>query len=284
MKNSIDSVVFPDSITITESMIEGTENVQLRCIRLTPEAPKTNKQFVFLPGWISEFDSWRYFLPELADYAEVIYIESREKRTSVASDDIDFSIKTIQSDLIKILDHSDLVKDNYFLGGSSMGATVIMETLEHLTRQPEKVVLVIPNSTFNIPPSIVLLKFIPIPMFTSVRWFTTWFVLKFKVNKDDTDHSDAFVNQITRANMYKLKKSALDFAKYGLDWSILSRFKVPTLVIGARKDNLHQKDGIRKIAESIPGSTFKDLKDFTATHSSKCARLISQWLEGGENS
>ncbi len=280
MKNEIDSVVFPDSITITESMIPGTEEVQLRCIRLTPENPKTDKQFVFLPGWISEFDSWRYFLPELADYSEVIYIESREKRTSVASDEVDFSIKTIQSDLIEILDQSNLVRSGYVLGGSSMGATVVMESLEHLQRKPEKVVLVIPNSSFNIPGSIVLLKFIPIPMFTTLRWITRWFVMRFKINKEDTDHSDAFVNQITRANMYKLKKSALDFASYQLDWSILSRFKTPTLVIGARKDNLHQKEGIRKIAESIPGSTYQDLKDFTATHSSKSARLITNWLKG----
>jgi len=282
LKNSIDSVVFPDSVKITESMIRGTENVQLRCIRLTPEAPKTNQQIVFVPGWISEFDSWRYFLPELADYAEVIYIETREKRTSIAADEVDFSIATIQADLIKIIDNTDLVKDNYQLSGSSMGATVVMETVEKLKRQPQKVVLIIPNSKFDIPASIVLLKVLPISMFTTVRRLAKWFVLRFKVNPDDPDHSDAFVAQITRANMYKLKKSALDFANYELDWAILERFKQPTLVIGARKDNLHQKDGIRKISEAIPGSNFKDLKNFTATHSSKCARLIVNWLNGSD--
>jgi len=261
-------------------MVEGTENVQLRCIRLTPEQPKTDQQIVFVPGWISEFDSWRYFLPELADYAEVLYIETREKRTSIASDEVDFSIKTIQSDLLEIIDNSDLIKDGFTLCGSSMGATVLMETLEKLKRQPEKLILIIPNSSFNIPSSIVLLKIIPIPLFTIVRRLVKWFVLRFKVNPDDVDHSDAFVAQITRANMYKLKKSALDFAKYEMDWAILGRFNVPTLVIGARKDNLHQKDGIRKIAEAIPGSTFQDLKDFTATHSSKSARLIVNWLKG----
>jgi len=52
-------------------MVRGTDDVQLRCIRLTPAAPKTDQQFIFVPGWISEFDSWRYFLPELAENSEV---------------------------------------------------------------------------------------------------------------------------------------------------------------------------------------------------------------------
>ncbi len=276
--NVIEYVKFPADVTIEEFYINTAPEVQLRCFRFTPSNPKTKRQFVFIPGWISELESWRYFLPNIAQHMEVVYLETREKRTSNLPPKSVFTIEAIQEDVLHFLENKDLVKEDYILSGSSMGATVVLEIMSQLKRAPSALVLILPNSRFSIPKTITLLKIMPIPLFTAVKKLVMWFILKFRVNPDDKDHQDAFIRQINQANMFKLRDSALSFQKYNMDWDILRKINLPSLVVGARKDNLHQKDVVRDMAESIPEATFKDMKDFTATHSSKCAQLVISWL------
>jgi hypothetical protein len=87
---------------------------------------------LFFPGFISTLYSWRYFIPLLIKNTELIYVESREKKSSKIKNNQKF-ISLSMSDFSR--DINVLVKtfispgENYFLVGSSLNATAILESL-----------------------------------------------------------------------------------------------------------------------------------------------------------
>ncbi len=274
----VDQIPFPDSLEVQIDFVEVQPEVTLRCLTFRPKDKPVKGQILFVSGWISELSNWRYFLPVLAKEMEVIYLETREKRTSKINNHSSFSIESIRDDVVAFIDKQKILKPDYFLIGSSMGATLVIEILQEVQLQPHRVVLIMPNSKFDIPKSIFLLQVLPMPFFRLIKQIIKWFVLRFRVNPNDKDHQEVFIDQLERANMYKLKKSALAFRKYQLNWKILKKIFQPTLVIGAQKDNLHKQAGIRKIANEIKDVTIYEFENFTNTHSSRSAQKIKDFI------
>ena len=68
--------------SVRDEMMDVSENVSLRVLTFTPPEKTDKPALVFVAGWISMIDSWKYVLSELSREFTVYYIETREKGTS----------------------------------------------------------------------------------------------------------------------------------------------------------------------------------------------------------
>ncbi|MCB0279434.1 MAG: alpha/beta hydrolase [Calditrichaeota bacterium] len=271
---------FASENTVTDiNYVNVGNGVSVRCINFVPQYPLSTTKILFIPGWISQLGSWRYFLPKVTEKLNLIYMETREKSSSRINSSTTFSINDISNDIVNVINHFDLRENEYVLAGSSLGATSILEAVPKLSKKPLGLVLILPNSDFGLPKyAPMILKLTPVPLLPIVRELIKWAMLKFRVNPDDYEHQQRFMESMDASNILKLRDSTLAVYGYKLDFSVLNQIKIPCLVIGATKDGEHNQEEIRKIANNLPLSVYLDLITFTATHSTKAAQALLSYI------
>lgn len=274
MSNSID-VYAGKGASVEALYVSTTEQVSLRCIVFTPRHPVVPITVLFLPGWFSLLNSWRYFLPALTCRLQVIYVESREKASSRIQGSVGFSIDDLGYDLHRIVEHFNLKAGNYALAGSSMGATTILHVANQLLAAPLCLSLILPNARFYLPWYTSILKVIPTGISPTLLSLAKWYILKFKIDPGDTGHQERFMTALNAVDARKLKQSALDVYTFKLDWRQLHRIQIPCLVIGASKDKAHDQNAVTRIARELSFAEYQDLITFTESHSSASANALT---------
>lgn len=266
--------------SIQVEFVKVEDRVSLRVINFVPKEPKWPIKLLFVPGWISLLNSWRYFLPIVTEQVHLIYVETREKSTAKINGETTFSVHDIANDIRQIIKFCELETGNYVLAGSSLGATAILESVSTLETPPSGMVLILPNAEFQLPKyTPLILKVVPSFLLPALRPIVKWGMLKFKINPNDNEHKQRFITSLNAANTVRLRSSALAVYDYRMDFEMLKQIQVPSLIIGAIKDGEHNQEDVKKIAMTLPVSEYTDLTTFTATHSTKAARLLLAYLE-----
>lgn len=262
------------NVSITERYIEVDENVQIKVYFFRPESKKGSQTLFFIPGWTSTIYSWRYFLPKVTKIHPVIYIETREKRSSKVPNKCSYSVSKISNDIVTLV--SSLVTDDesFSLIGSSLGATTILEALTNSNLSPLSISLILPNQHFDVPSYAYLLNQIPNSFFGIIKKVIKWYMLRFKISRDDTVHQISFLRSLNKVDGSKLVKSALAFKRYQMDKGAVSKITIRALIIGASKDPLHNHNDIVELSRIIPNCEFVDLESFHKSHSSIAADRI----------
>jgi pimeloyl-ACP methyl ester carboxylesterase len=253
--------------------------VHLRCVWIT-NGERKDKTVVFVPGWFSLPESWRSFLPHLVTHADVLYFETREKRSAILAEDASLDIGTYVDDLIALWE-SDLVRRDRpcFLAGSSLGAAVIIDSIDRLHPPPDAIALVSPNYSFPMPAVAHLLKILPARMLPAVKAFIGPIALRLRVNRKDPGHATKFMNSFDQAEPHRLRESSLAVRRYVPDIARLQTYRNPALVIAGSEDRHHALDQVQEIVAQIPQVTFRELRSFTACHSSAAAKFIRQFFD-----
>lgn len=264
--------------SVAAEMVATRPNVSLRCIRFTPALRQSPITIVFVPGWTSLLNSWRYFLPILTSTFPLIYIETHEKPTSILTPPYDLSVSAISDDIVRLIDYFDVPDHRYALVGSSLGATTILEAAPHLPRYPLCLALILPNAYFPVPLYTPLLRVIPSALLPPLKRLVQWAVLRFKIDPEDPGHQEQFIAAVTAADTTKLKLSALAIHRYRLDLSRLSAISYPSLVVGASKDRIHVQSAILDVAKALSASEYHDLSTFTASHGTAAAHLVVSYI------
>ena len=83
---------------------------------------------------------------------EVYYLETREKSSSVHINKQPLTIESLGDDLPYVLSELNLINKSFILFGSSLGATVILDSMSRKIVNPTLSILIGPNAEFNIPP------------------------------------------------------------------------------------------------------------------------------------
>jgi pimeloyl-ACP methyl ester carboxylesterase len=259
--------------------VEVAPGVSIRCIDFQPKQPQLPITVLFVPGWISLLNSWRYFLPHLTEGLRVLYVETREKSSSRIAGPASYSVSSIVSDISFLVQTFGFESQEYVIAGSSLGGTAILETAGTLEPQPLCMALILPNSDYSFLKYVGLLKFIPsslLPMFKKV---VRQLILRYKINPNDLGHQERFIRALDAANSEKLKASALSIRGHQLDLRKVEKIDVPALIIGASRDSQHNQKDILQIASMLPKSEYADLESFTASHSSEAAHLIADYID-----
>ena len=197
-------------------------------------------------------NSWRYFLPHLTAHKSVLYLESREKYSSQISGPVGFTLADFAGDIARVVEHFDLADKRYILAGSSLGATSILEAVPQLAAQPRGLGLILPNSRYNLPGYVRLLKYLPARLLPPIKSVAQTFVQRRKMNSQDHGQHERFMAAMGAASATKLRDSTLGLYAYDLDFERLRHIQLPSLVVGATRDRLHDQAEVRRIADCLP--------------------------------
>jgi pimeloyl-ACP methyl ester carboxylesterase len=268
-----------DGANYTTEFIKVVENVSIRLITFSP-AKKSNKPpIVFVPGWVSQISGWLQVLLEMTREYTVYYIETREKISSLVEGDAEYSIEVMGKDVIKVMEHIGIAEKKYYLFGSSLGGTIILDLWRFLETTPLSLILVGPNAEFRVPKSwhYIVTIFYP-PLYKLLKPSVKWYLRTFRMNiESDVAQYEKYSEALDSADPWKLKKAVLSVEKYKV-WDLLNDINTPTLIFSASKDKLHEPENLQQMAEKMPNATIVDMKTNSGTHSREMVYELNSFL------
>lgn len=264
--NDLTEFCSPETICSTRQ-IEVNENVTLHVITFSPVNTTGNPEIVFVPGWISLMSGWKNALIEMSRDFTIHYVETREKKSSTVKGKVSYEVEDFARDVAAVIDTFGLKDREYILGGSSLGATAIVESYHFLNTQPLCLVLIGVNAVFYAPKFWVsFVRIFPPRLYLVFKPILKWYLRTFRLDiQNDYAQYEKYCRNIESADPWRLKKSALAFVCYSI-WNRLQDIDIPTLLFGASKDELHNRENILRINELLPGSTYVDLETNSNTH------------------
>ncbi len=274
----------PD-VRAEEEFFVTSDGVALRLIDFVPprDAPE-RPMVVFVAGWISLIDGWKRVLQRLTPRYRTLYVETREKASALLplrSDRMDFSMARMSRDLIEIVEKKVPPEKPLCLAGSSMGATVILDSQTVARRQPALSILIAPIGELTYPFWIPwFLRPFPPSLYTAIKPALKWYLCNVRVDKDkEPEQAKKYEGTLDAAEPRRLKANAFAIKDYSL-WDKLPRVSSPVLIVGAKSDTLHGIDIIERMAELLPEAEIEMMSGNKETHSEKMGDLIIDRLDG----
>ncbi len=265
---------------VHERMERIAEGIELRVLSFTPPVVHQNPLIVFVAGWITQIDAWKSVLQEMTKDFTVLYVETREKISSRMDAGAEYSIEAIGTDIVRLIEQWDIPPRGYVLVGSSLGATVIVESFHALTKPPAALVLISPNAVFRVPMiwKVIIVFFYP-PFYVLIKPFVKWYLKYFRLDTEaDEAQYKKYCAALDAADPWKLKKAVIALSRYSI-WHRLESLSCPVLLVGAFKDLLHEPDNFHKIAPMIPQVSVVDLETNANTHSPLVVSEIRKYLK-----
>lgn len=264
----------------SEQMLPVSDHVSVRVIKFTPPRKTGNPAIVFVAGWISLIIGWQEVLQEMSKDFTVYYIETREKITAEITGPASYGVDAIGNDIITAVEKLGLEVDKYLLFGSSLGGTVILDCVNRMKTRPKCLALVVPNAEFRVPKiwKVIIWLFYP-GVYIFLRPFVKWYLKYFRLNmKADDKQYKKYCRSLDAADPWKLKKAALAFSTYQV-WPVLKDIHIPTLLIGASKDTLHEPENLENMVKMLPNSTFVDMETNKNTHTAGMVDEIRKYIK-----
>jgi pimeloyl-ACP methyl ester carboxylesterase len=268
-----------EGCTWREEMKAVSERVSLRTITFEPANPPSNPPVVFVAGWITLMAAWKDVLREMTRDFTVYYIETREKISSKVTGKEPYTVEALGRDLDGMIAMLGLNDGRYVLFGSSLGATVVLDCVRFLRKQPKCLVVVGPNAEFRVPwwGRIIIVLFYP-PTYSLLKGFIKWYLRNFRLDvNSDLAQYEKYCNNLDAADPWKLKKAAWAFSFYTV-WSLLPAIRLPVLLVTASKDKLHEPENLKKMAALIPNCTVLDFETNRGTHSGEMVQGMREYL------
>jgi pimeloyl-ACP methyl ester carboxylesterase len=266
---------------VDDRTIDTGAGATLRVVTFTPKADRGNPAVLFVAGWITQMVAWKSVLKEMTKDFKVVYVETREKKSSRVEKPAAYSIEAIGSDIVALVKILGLKENRYVLFGSSLGATVIVECFQALHPKPLALVLIGPNAVFRVPLTwkFIVKSFYP-PLYALIRPSVKWYLRNYRLDtQTDAAQYEKYSAALDAADPWKLKKAVLAVARYKI-WDRLPHLAAPTLLIEASKDVLHEPGNLRRIASTIPDAAVIDLETNAITHSARVVREMRNFLAG----
>ena len=269
----------PDS-SFKEKMISVNDNVTLRLITFSPAQEKSNPPVLFVAGWISLIKGWKDVLLEMTKDFPVYYIETREKLSSNINGNINYGAEDVGKDIVSLISLLKLKDSNYILFGSSLGATAILDSCRILQQKPLCLVLIGPNAVFRVPKlGMAIIHIFPPRLYLIIKPIVKWYLKTFRLDtKSDYKQYEKYCNSLDAADQWKLKKAVIRLAKYEV-WDLLKNIEIPSLIVGASKDVLHEPENLKKMVAMMKNATYLDLETNAKTHSESVVEEMRKYIK-----
>ncbi len=258
-------------------LVSLSDGSQIRT--LTTEAPEetsNNFTLVLVAGWVSIVLGWDDFLLEAKEFFNILYIETREKATSIVPKRGKFDLDRYALDIKEAIDYHQLKDKETIILTTSFSAILVALMLKNLEINPYLSILVGPIERISLPIAIKLaLIILPSWMFNLIKPIGFWWVRKFKT--EDEYQAARYIRAIRDSDPRKWKNSIrhVAFAKF---WDFYEGLDNNILVIDESEDPLHDTEVTRKIASLMPNSRLIDIKTNRAAHSSPMIKIIRETI------
>jgi len=271
---------------IKEYYVRMSDGVRLKAIDFIPGGTDKKKPvMIFIAGWISLISGWKGVLQEITPCYRTIYIETREKKSSLVprNMNVSFGMERLRKDIGEIIDELIPEKQKFFLTGSSLGASAILEYCSLNQRNPECSFLIGPNAEFRFPKVLgdIVPAFHP-SMYFAVKPVVKWYLKNFRLDKKNAiEQVKKYENTLDSADPYKLKANALAIKNYTV-WDKLGTITTPCVIFGATSDTLHGTENLQKLIDIIPRTGYIELASNAETHSRKAGAIIVEYINTGK--
>ena len=272
-----------NSTAVKEYMVEVSDGVSLQVIDFAPRSASSGKPLIlFVAGWISLISGWKGVLKVLTKKYRILYLETREKQSSIVAHvkKVSFSMERLKLDIGEVIEKIIPQSEKFVIAGSSLGASAIIEYCGSDRRKPLSAVLISPKAEFAFPKLLELIVPALHPSLAFViRPVIKWYLRNFRLDKKNSKEQVAkYENTLDCANPYKLKANALALRGYSL-LNRVKNVKVPCLIISATTDILHGTEEIKQIMNIIPDSTYVEMESNMETHSEKAGQVILEYIQ-----
>jgi pimeloyl-ACP methyl ester carboxylesterase len=116
------------------------------------------------------------------------------------------------------------------------------------------------------------------PLYALIRPTVKWYLKNFRLDvRSDQEQYVKYCKALDAADPWKLKKALLSVSKYEI-WDRLEFLDIPTLLVGASKDVLHEPENLRKMASNIHNAVTIDLETNKRTHSEHVVQGMRAFL------
>ena len=237
---------------------------------------------MFIPGFVTVFQSWEKVLKPLSEDFRILYFESREKASSIMPnrrEERKITLQKMAYDIKETVEKLDLNSKKYVTVCSSTGGTIQVEALSKNWLYPQGCVMVGPMIEFNmkfiagfmmtIVPEFVKKLFHPV-----LRWYMgTVFVKK----KEHPEQYAKYVRAGEEASLRKTQRVTRQTRKYQC-WDMVPKIEHNCLLIGASTDKMHASEATKKVHSLLPNSSYIDLGSNEATHSEPLVKTIREYV------
>ncbi|HSV97420.1 MAG TPA: alpha/beta hydrolase [Spirochaetota bacterium] len=276
------SVYAGDDCTVKDYHFTVSDGVALKIIDFIPRRDNDKRPVIFfVAGWISAISGWRGVLKVISSQYRTIYLETREKRSSIIPKNkkVGFAMDRLSADIRETIDGLIPPRRTFILAGSSLGGTAILEYLAEKWRKPLCAILVGPNAEFRFPMFLGrVIPAFPPSFYLALKPIIKWYLRNFRLDKkNEQEQVKKYEATLDAADPYKLKYNAIAIRNYSI-WHILPAVSTPVLVVGAALDKLHGNEALRKMVGALPRASYRELASNKETHSEKAGELIVAFI------
>ncbi|HDP80153.1 MAG TPA: alpha/beta hydrolase [Spirochaetes bacterium] len=272
----------PD-VRVREYYLKVSDGVSLKMVDFTPPEDGPRKPaIVFVAGWISMISGWKGVLRAITPRYRTLYLETREKASSILPEErgVSFAMDRLSADLEEVIAQAVPPKKDFFMAGSSLGATAIMEYLLTEGRKPLAAMLIAPNAEFRFPP--VLGHIVPAlhpSMYLAVKPLIKWYLKNFRIDsKNEPEQMKKYETTLDAADPYKLKPNAIALRNYSIR-DRLQGIGTPVMIVGALTDKLHGREVLEEMTRKMTRTTYRELASNKETHSEKAGELMVNFIK-----
>lgn len=293
----------PKGVTVSERYLTVGDGMSLHLIDFQPpgqandqsaaaanEAVHGKPWLLFLPGWLSQPTGWGAFLSEITPHYRVLYLESREKSSSVApmANKVSYEAARMVTDVQEAVRQIVPPNQPWLLSGSSLGSSVALEYLAAASKgdcpPPNEALLIAPNLTFAFPKwAKPIFRWFPLRLYPVLAAAIKAYIRWFKVDmKREPEQYQKYASTIDSAAPHKLRPNALSLFDYD-GWRAAKTLTTPTTLVGGQSDGMHGLADLKRVTELNRYCTLVEMKSNKATHSDEAGRLLKSRLDATAN-
>jgi pimeloyl-ACP methyl ester carboxylesterase len=260
-----------------ERYITVSDGSQIRV--LLSKAPKKEHNgytLVFVAGWNTVVPGWDETLLEAMKDFDIVYIETREKGSSIVDKKAKFDMDRFSSDIQDVIEELQINQKKMIIFSSSLGTIVTAHLLGSKKLEPFLAYFVGPVHRFETPRgSRYYMYLVPNCFLTVTR--PIWKLWIRRRKSEDPEQAAKYIRALEEAEVKKWRATA-----YANAWDdfldMYEKIEVRNYIVGMEKDKMHEREISKRIHESMKNSTYIDLETNKKTHSSEMIKVIRQHL------
>ncbi|MHA1777588.1 MAG: hypothetical protein ACTSWC_12505 [Promethearchaeota archaeon] len=257
-------------------MSDGTQ-LKILTSKLQQTIPEnsysTQYTLMLIPGWGTIVPSWDDFLMEAAQRFNIVYLETREKDSSILGKHTHSNMDRNAQDIQEVIEFLNVSQKQLILVGSCFGANSIAYGLMRNRFSPLMNVFIGPQLRFPLPwYGRFLIPIAPYWMFYFFRPILRFWLRYFQTT--DKKQAQKYIRIINEADPKKWKKvgKAVYFEEFSSIFPQINQF---IYVIGEGNDKMHKASDSLRIAQMLPKSEFVMMESNAETHSAMMAKTIA---------
>jgi len=261
-----------------ESYLAMSDGSQLKILRTYAKEDTSSGHTIFVnPAFGSIILGWNEFLMEAMKDFDIVYFESREKRSSKLVKKAKMDMETYSEDIQEIIRQLQLEEDKLIAFASSSSVPIIGHTIAYKNLQPKLTVFVGPIMKMPIPTILRLMALILPTFFVTIIRSLSFIWIRRK-RSESPEQAAKYIRVGKEADPKKWKKGLKYFgtATYEI---LYTKIDTKVLVIDESEDKMHETEITRKIASLIPNTKLVDLKTNKNTHSKPIVDIIREFIK-----